>query len=137
MSTDPTPVPTVPRPVKAAALLVAVEGLVIIAVGIAEVVAFNADRWVMGSTTAVFLLLYGGGLLLVARGLTKAAAWSRGPTVFGQLIQLGVAWNFWGHSTTWLAVVLGAVAVGVLVAVFQRSSTQALADDPTRDRPVL
>lgn len=135
--TDPAPVPTVPRPVKIAAAVVALEGLVVAAVGIVEAFTINADRLVMGATTAVFLLLYGGGLLLVGRGLSRVASWSRGPAVFSQLIQLLMGYSFWGGSTTWLSVTLVVVALVVLVALFQRSSTEALADDPTRDRPVL
>lgn len=115
----------------------ALEGLVVAAVGIVEAFTINTERLVMGLTTAVFLLLYGGGLMVVARGLTRLATWSRGPAVFTQLIQLLMGYSFWGGSTTWLAVTLAVIALVVLVALFQRSSTNALADDPTRDRPVL
>lgn len=91
----------------------------------------------MGVTTAVFLLLYGAALVFVARGLYRTSTWSRGPAVFAQLIQLGVAWSFWGGSTSAVAVVLAIAAAAVLVAVFQKESMEALADDPTKDHPVL
>ena len=105
--------------------------------GIVEAITIHSDRLVLGVTTAGFLLLYGGALLLVARGLTRLSTWSRGPAVFAQLIQLGVAWSFWGNSTSAVSIVLAIGAVVVLVVLFQKASMEALADDPTKDHPVL
>ncbi|MCO5310957.1 MAG: hypothetical protein M9891_17025, partial [Austwickia sp.] len=56
-------------------------------------------------------------------------SWARSPVVFAQLVQLGLAWNFWGGSTGWVAGLLAAVAVVVLVAVMMPASTAALAPD--------
>jgi peptidoglycan/LPS O-acetylase OafA/YrhL len=134
--TETTP-STAPRPLKLAAAVVAVEGLVLAVLGIIEAFTIDPSRWVMGSTTTVFLLLYGVALVFVARGLYRTSTWSRGPAVFAQLIQLGVAWSFWGGTTSVLSVVLAIAAVAVLVAVFQKASMEALADDPTKDHPVL
>ena len=117
--------------------MVAVEGLVIIVLGIAEALTIHSSRLVLGLTTAVFFVAYGAGLGLVARGLWRASTWSRGPAVFAQLIQLLVAYSFWGGSTKAVSVALALAAVGVLIGLFQKASTLALADDPTKDRPVL
>jgi len=127
----------VPRPLKLAAGVVAAEGVVLVVLGIAEALTIQSSRLVLGLTTTAFFVLYGGGLLIVARGLWRASTWSRGPAVFAQLIQLLVAYSFWGGSTRAVAVALALAAVGVLVGIFQKASTEALADDPTRDRPVL
>jgi hypothetical protein len=97
----------------------------------------DSARLVLGLTTAVFLLLYGGALLLVARGLFRVSTWSRGPAVFAQLLQLLIGWSFWGGSTKAVSVVLWITAVAVLVALFRKVSMEALADDPTKDHPVL
>ncbi|GAA1656125.1 hypothetical protein GCM10009744_55990 [Kribbella alba] len=134
--TDSTP-STAPRPLKLAAAVVAAEGLVVAVLGIGEAITIDRGRLTLGLTTAGFLLLYGAALVLVARGLYRASTWSRGPAVFGQLIQLGVAWSFWGGSTRAVSVVLGLAAIAVLVALFQKVSMEALADDPTKDHPVL
>ncbi|NEA33815.1 hypothetical protein [Streptomyces sp. SID13031] len=136
MPTETTP-STAPRPLKLAAAVVATEGLVLAVLGIVEAITIDADRLVLGVTTAGFLLLYGAALVFVARGLYRTATWSRGPAVFAQLIQLGVAWSFWGGSTSVVSVLLALAAVGVLVAVFQKASMAALLDDPTNDNPVL
>ncbi|TDO52278.1 hypothetical protein EV643_102115 [Kribbella sp. VKM Ac-2527] len=127
----------VPRPLKLAAGVVAAEGVVVAALGIAEAFTIDSSRLVLGLTTTVFLLAYGGGLLVVARGLTRASTWSRGPTVFSQLMQLLIAWSFWGGSTKWVTIVLAVAALAVLVAVYQKASMDALRDDPTKDHPVL
>lgn len=136
MPTESTP-STAPRPLKLAAVVVAAEGLVVAVLGIVEAITIDSGRLVLGLTTAAFLLLYGGALVLVARGLYRASTWSRGPAVFAQLIQLGVAWSFWGGSTSTVSVVLGIAAIAVLVAVFQKVSMEALVDDPTKDHPIV
>ncbi|QNE17977.1 hypothetical protein F1D05_08905 [Kribbella qitaiheensis] len=136
MPTDSTP-STAPRPLKLAAAVVAAEGLVVALLGIAEVLKIHSDRLVLGVTTAAFLILYGGALLLVARGLYRTSTWSRGPAVFAQLIQLFMAYSFWGGGTKFVSVVLAVAAAGVLAGLFQKASMDALADDPTKDHPVL
>ena len=90
----------------------------------------NTSRLAMGLTTAVFFAVYGGGLLLCAWQLTRRASWARSPVVLAQLIQLGLAWNFRGGETTWIAVGLAAVALIVVAGIFHPDSLTALADDP-------
>jgi hypothetical protein len=119
----PVPIPVALR--VAAAVMVA-EGAVGLVLGVLEVFTTTSTRLAMGVTTAIFLLLYGAGLAVVGYGLSRAATWSRGPAVFSQLIQLGVAWSFRGGSTTWVAVLLAVAAVVVLGAVFRKSSSDAL-----------
>lgn len=136
MQTDSSAV--VPRPLKLAAAVVAAEGLVVVVLGFAEAFTIDSSRLVLGVTTTLFLLAYGAGLVLVARGLSRASTWSRGPAVFTQLIQLLMAYSFWGGSTRAVSVVLAVAAAAVLVAIFQKASTAALRDDPGgSDHPVL
>jgi hypothetical protein len=111
---------------KAAAAVITAEGVLSGVLGVIEAFSLDGDRLGQGVTSALFLVLYGAGLLYVGRGLARAARWSRGPAVLTQLIQLGVAWSFWGHSTSWLAVLLGLAAAAVLVAIFLPDSTRAL-----------
>ena len=109
----------------------------LIVLGIAEAFTIQGTRLVLGVTTALFFLVYGAGLGLLARGLWMASTWSRGPTVFTQLIQLLVAYSFWGGATKAVSVALALAAAAVLICVFQKASTQALADNPAKDHPVL
>ncbi|GAA1586178.1 hypothetical protein GCM10009804_47900 [Kribbella hippodromi] len=105
--------------------------------GIAEAFTIQSSRLVLGATTSAFFVVYGIGLGLVAfRGLWRAARWSRGPTVFTQLIQLLVAYSFWGGGTKVVAVALAVLGLAVLICVFQKTSTDALAGGDN-DHPVL
>ena len=118
--------------------MVAVEGLVLIVLGIAQALTIDSARLVLGLTTTGFFLLYGVGLVFVAvRGLWKAARWSRGPTVFTQLIQLLVAYSLWSGGTKAIAAGLAVLAVVIMICVFQKASTEALTGGHTNDHPVL
>ncbi len=134
MPTD-SPAAVVPRALKLAAAVVAAEGLVLVVLGIAEAFTMQSSRLVLGLTTTVFFILYGVGLGAVARGLSRASTWSRGPAVFSQLIQLLIAYSFWGGGTKGVSIVLAVAAAGVLVGVFRKESTEALADNPEKDQP--
>ncbi|GAA2827720.1 hypothetical protein GCM10010522_52210 [Kribbella solani] len=105
--------------------------------GIAEAFTIQSARLVLGLTTSAFFIVYGLGLGLVAfLGLWRAARWSRGPTVFTQLIQLLVAYSFWGGGTKVVAVALAVLSLTVLICIFQKTSTDALAGGDN-DHPVL
>jgi hypothetical protein len=116
-----------------ATALVAVEALVLVLFGLAELRALSSTKLTMGVTTSLFFLLYGVGLGLCAWMLHRLRSWSRAPVVLAQLIQVLVAWSFRGGGTTpvWLA--LTVVAVLVLVGVLHPASTRALAEQDARD----
>ena len=117
---------TAPAPLLVAASLVAVEGLLLLGYAVLEVASVDSDRVAVAATTGVFFLAYGAGLLLCARALSRRQSWARSPVVLAQLIQLGVAWSFWGGSTTAVAIGVGLVAVVVLVGIFHPASLAAL-----------
>ncbi|MGN6574187.1 MAG: hypothetical protein ACTHKG_00735 [Nocardioides sp.] len=119
----------VPAPLVVAAALAALEGLLLAFYGVAELTAIEAEKAVMGASTAVFFLVYGAGLGFCAWRMYRRESWARSPVVMAQLIQLGVAWSFWGGSSTPAAVVLGLAALVVLVGVFHPASLAALSDD--------
>ena len=118
-----------PRPLLLGALLAGLESAALVLAAVLEVATTVAERATMGTTTALFFLVYAAGLAWCAWGLTRAATWARSPVVLAQLIQLGVAWSFRGGSTTLVALVLAAVAVAVLVCVLHPRSTAALVED--------
>jgi uncharacterized membrane protein (DUF2068 family) len=109
-----------------AAVLVAAEGLVVVALALLELIDLTPGRVAMGVTTTVFLGAYGLGLVACGWGLWQRSSWARSPAVLAQLIQLGLAWNFRAGETVPVAVALAVVAVVALVAIFAPPSLAAL-----------
>lgn len=126
---DPRPQAGPPAPLTVAASLVAVEAILFVGLAVAELASFEASKAVMGATTAIFFLGYGLGLGACAGALWRLRSWGRAPAVVAQLIQLLVAWSFWGGQTTWVAVGAGLVAAVVLAGIFHPRSIAALADE--------
>jgi hypothetical protein len=115
-----------PAPLTTAASLVAVEGMLIVLLAAAELVSLSSGRLTMGLTTAAFFAAYGAGLVWCAWAITRRVTWARGPILLAQLIQLGLAWNFWGGETTVISVVIGVVAVVVLLGMLHPASLDVL-----------
>jgi hypothetical protein len=118
-----------PAPLVVAASLVAVEAVLLVLQGVAEVISVSGERLAMGLTTTLFFLVYGVGLAFCAWALSRLHSWARAPIVVAQLIQLAVAWSFFGGSTTPVAIGLTVLAVLVLAGIFHPASIDALADD--------
>jgi hypothetical protein len=125
---DTVPPARPPAPLNVAASLVAVEAVLFVILGVAELAAFESAKAVMGATTALFFLAYGVGLGFCAWGVSRLRSWARAPIVVAQLIQLFVAWSFYGGETTWVAVGLAVVAGIVLAGIFHPASLDALAE---------
>ena len=125
--TERTPVPP---PLTVAASLVAVQGLVLVLLAVAEIADLSAERRALGLSTAGFFAAY--GVLLVAAGLAlwRLAAWSRGPVLISELICLGLAWNLREHPVP--AVGLAITALVVLAGLLHTDSIRALGGDHPR-----
>ena len=131
--TPPTPsagASASPPPLVVAASLVAIQGLVLVCLAVAESFNIVADRVELALATAVFFFAYGGVLLTAAFALTRCQGWARGPVLLTQLIQLGIAWNV--RDSPVLAIVLAVVAVITLAGMLHPASLAALlaAEDP-------
>ena len=123
---DSGPLTGVPLALRVAALIVLVQGVLTVVLGVVEALNTKGDRVVMGSTTALFFVVYGVALGVCAWGLSRRHSWARGPVLLAELMWLGLAWNFRTSDLTWLAV-LGAVsAVVALVCLVHPTSTEAL-----------
>lgn len=112
-----------------AASLVAIEAILLVLVGVAEVAAIAGSRLAMGVTTALFFLAYGAGLGYCAWSVNRLRSWARSPILLAQLIQLGVAWSFRGAPWTWVALALAVVAVVVVAGLFHPASIDALSEE--------
>jgi hypothetical protein len=125
MSQTHAPAPGRRRPltIVVAGALLAVEALIALMYAALEVGQIRMSRAVVGVGVTILMASFGLLLLLVARGVFLGRRWSRGPAVAAQLILLPLAWSFVGGRTTWVAVVLAALAIAVLVGVLHPRST--------------
>ena len=124
-----------PPPLRLAALLSAVEGLLVLAYAVAEAFSLHSDRAVMGVTTALFFALLGAALVACAWFLLRGRPWARSPVIVAQIMAIGLAWNFLGGRTTWVSAVLAAVAVAVLGGLLHPASIAALEAGRERGHP--
>ena len=121
-----------PAPLVAAAWVVALEAILLVLFGLAELRALTSSKATMGITTSLFFAVYGVGLGWFAWQLRRLVSWTVAPVVLAQLIQLGVAWSFRGGSTTAVAVALVVLGALVLAGIFHPASLKALyAEDAT------
>lgn len=120
-----------PRPpqVAAAAVLAALEGLVALGFGIAELFQVRLFRAVVGVGVAFFMIAFAVLLCAAARALLLTRRWARAPIVLVQLIMLPVGWSFRGGTTTPVAAAMIIVALLTLVLILHPRSTRALFPD--------
>jgi len=127
MTSQPSGEP--PAPLTVAVSLTAIEGVVLVMLGILEVANSSSSRVALAITTTVFFVGYGVALGFCAWSTYRGSSWARSPIVLTQLIQLGVAWSFRGDPTTLLAVGLVVVSLVVLAGVLHPASIEYLAED--------
>jgi len=125
----PLPENDPPAPLVVACSLTAVEAALLLLYAVAELFHLDSERVTMGLTTSAFFAVYGGGLLLCAWSVYRRSSWGRAPIVGAQLVQLGVAFSFWGGGTTVVAVLLGLAALGVVAGLLHPDSVAALSDE--------
>ncbi|WP_460768261.1 hypothetical protein [Mariniluteicoccus flavus] len=124
-----------PPPVRVAAAILALLALVSAALGVFEAFQVRPDRAVVGIGSAILMVAYAVALVLIARGLWRTRAWSRGPAVATQLIHLPVAYSFLGGATVWIGVTLGVLALIVIGCLVSPAATRALVGPATPEEP--
>jgi uncharacterized membrane protein (DUF2068 family) len=128
---DHTPAGRVPPPLAVAASVVAVQGTVLVLLGVAELANVSSERVGLGLSTAGFFAGYGAVLVVAAAALWRRVTWARGPAVLTQLIWLGLAWNLRDHP--FVAVVVAVAALVALAGVLHPDSMAALSGEPAED----
>lgn len=124
---------TPPPPLTVAVSLAGLEAVALVLYGATLVPGLSGERLVMGLTSVAFFWAYGAGLAFCAWQLYRLNSWARAPIVLAQLIQVMVGVDFWGGSTTAVAVLLIAVGVLVLAGIFHPASLAAL-EESDRDQ---
>ena len=136
MPNDAAPDTSAPRPLVVARLVTLAQAGIFVALTVAQLAAYSADRAAMNVTTVLGFALW--ALMLGFCGWRLLhASWARSPIVMAQLINLGVAWSFVRDSGTvdaspepWHSVVawiVAAASVVVLVGIFHPRSIRHLA----------
>lgn len=115
-----------PPPLLVAAALVAIEGVVLVLLGVVEVLNLDSGRLTMGVTVSAFFLAFAALLIACGWGLRRRQPWARGPALITQVIALGLAWNFRGGGTTAVSIALLVVAAIVLAGILHPRSVEAL-----------
>lgn len=106
--------------------MAAAQGLFLVGYGVLELISVSSGRVTMGLTTAVFFLASGVGLVWGAWAVTHGRPVARSPILLVQLIQLGLAWNFFEPGTRWVSGVLAVIAAVVIVGLLHPASMRAL-----------
>src|SRR3954449_11513111 len=109
-----------------------VEALVVLAFVVFyvyEVVTGATDDVTRATTSGALILVFGVGLLALARGWWRGADWARTPTVLWNALLLPVAWSLRESGRTPLALAVGAVAVASIVAAVSTPGRRAEADE--------
>ncbi|MGN6251757.1 MAG: hypothetical protein ACTHNS_08075 [Marmoricola sp.] len=112
-------------PLRTAAALVAVEGLLCGVFGVIEIASHHPEGATIGIGGGAFFLAYGAALVWCAWGMHRLRPWSRSPVLLSQLILLGLAWNVRTSSPAIASIAL-VVAVVVLAGTLHPRSIDAL-----------
>jgi hypothetical protein len=120
-----------PSTVRQAAVVVSLEGAVLVAVAVVLVVRHLAgvedQPWLSGYGTAAWFAIMGVGVLAAGWALWTGRRWGRGIAVFAQLLLLPVAWYMGVGSQRWLyGVPVAVVAFITLGLLFSPSTLQWL-----------
>lgn len=121
-----------PRPLRAVALLLALQALGFISFGLYEFTQLAGGRVMTGIVSALLLVLWGAALGYAGSAMLGGRMLARGPVVAAEIIHLPTAWSFRGGETTWVTVLLGLTSLAVVILVLVPASTRYLTDTAAR-----
>jgi hypothetical protein len=126
-----------PATVRAAGLMVAVEGavgLVVAAVLLIRAIGGADQRVANGFGTAVWFAVAGGGVLAAGWALLVGRRWGRGLAVFAELLLLPVAWYLTVDShRAPIGIPVAALALTALALLFSPPAVHWVAGNAQRD----
>lgn len=105
------------------------QGLVMLGLTVQQVFAYSSDRAGLAFSNIAFFLIWAIFLVVCAYGLLCRNSMARAPLMAAQLLHLGVAFDFAkGSDTVWIAALILASVVVVVVGVLNPASNAALSD---------
>jgi len=123
-----------------------VEALVVLAFVVFyvyEVVTGATDDVTRATTSGALILVFGVGLLALARGWWRGADWARTPTVLWNALLLPVAWSLRESGQGPVAVAVAVVAVASIAVALAAPGRRVTSDegrdeaDGSSDRDVV
>lgn len=128
-----------PSTVRQAAIVVSLEGLVLLVVAVVLIVRALGgayEKAISGYGTAGWFAVMGAAVLAAGWALWTGRRWGRGLAVFAQLLLLPVAWYMGVGSHQWAyGVAVAVVALAALGLLFSPSSLQWAAQDDAAGPP--
>lgn len=112
-----------------AVILVVIEAVVYLVLAVLAVTDRSGATFATGAGIGLFFAFYGLAQLFAARKLLAWHIWARGPLLFAQLVQLGLAWGLRDSKEQWLAILMAASAAVALGCLVAPAVTRALIDD--------
>ncbi|WP_330474209.1 hypothetical protein [Terrabacter sp. C0L_2] len=119
MTESPSPTREVRGSHRAAGLLTLLEAVAVLGFAgfyVYEMVTGATEDLTRAATSGALILVFGLGLLALARGWSHAADWPRTPTVLWNALLLPVAWSLHESGRTPVALAVGVVAVASIAA---------------------
>ena len=119
MTESPSPTREVRGSHRAAGLLTLLEAVAVLGFAgfyVYEMVTGATEDLTRAATSGALILVFGLGLLALARGWSRAADWPRTPTVLWNALLLPVAWSLHESGRTPVALAVGVVAVASIAA---------------------
>ncbi|UFU05529.1 hypothetical protein [Ruania halotolerans] len=113
-----SPTGSLPRPLRIALLIAALEAVVLVLVGVFGVVSSLQTGGLMLGTNIgmlVILMLFGAFLVTAVRALHHGRRWGRAPVITWQLIQIAVLISSFSNLPWWLTV--PGIAAGIVVTI--------------------
>jgi len=114
-----------PRPVRVAGVIAALQGvlaLITAAVLVVRELGGHREAAISGYGTAVWFVIMGSAVGAAGGALLTGRRWGRGIAVFANLLLLGVAWYVYSSGQLRYAVLVAAVSIAVLAALFSPSA---------------
>lgn len=112
-----------------AVTIIALEALIYMVFGIIAIVSLSSKDATSSIGIGLFLLAYGFAQLFAGSKLLQWHTRARGPLVFTQLIQVGLAWGLRDSDRQWLGIVMATSAVIALGCLLAPAVTRALIDE--------
>lgn len=121
---------TAPAPLVVSVSLAAIEGFVLLALGILELANWDSERAAMNVTTTITFVGIAVALLVCGFSVWRGSAIGRATIVMFQLIALPIAWSFRESPTTLIGIAIAVVSVITIACLLHPDSVDHLADEP-------